>query len=121
MSVIFWGFRFFLCSFKSNMSSIISTKDKEDECRKITPVMIMEHTGENSLHDVNCLVLRGMNVSDFDSLEYVSLSLSNKTAGISYKIYMYIHKYTRIILDTSPQKIIRIPHTQAHTHNIPYE
>ena len=58
------------------MSSIISTKEKEDECRKITPVMIMEHTGENSLHDVNCLVLRGMNVSDFDSLEYVSLSLS---------------------------------------------
>ena len=39
------------------------TKDEEEEkeeSRKITPMMIMEHTGEDSLHDVNCLVLRGM-------------------------------------------------------------
>ena len=50
------------------------TKDEEeekDQSRKIPPMMIMEHTGEDSLHDVNCLVLRGMNLSAFDSQEYV--------------------------------------------------
>ena len=63
------------------MMSRRTKKDEEeiDERRKITPMMIMEHTGEDLLHDVNCLVLRGMNLSEFDSPEYVlDFSLTEK-------------------------------------------
>ena len=40
---------------------------------KITSCMILEHTGESSLYDVNCLVLRNMNVDDFESKQYVMI------------------------------------------------
>ena len=61
------GFFLSVSHFKKNktkntrMSRRTKDEDEEkEESRKITPMMIMEHTGEDSLHDVNCLVLRGM-------------------------------------------------------------